>query len=968
VLEIRLLGDPLLAIDGAGVPFRAPEKALSLLGYVALHPGEILRARLAVALWPDVEEDAARSNVRRHLHLLLAALPNGVAWVRGDRRTIAWAGGEHAWIDTIAFDALSASDATLGASADLYRGDLLAGLDDEWIVPLRERYRERHCENLAVLMRRCRARGESEAATEYGTRLRKIDPWREDVVRELMEIRFTLGDRAGALRLYQDLEARLRDELGVEPAPETVQLFAWMRDHGDPAAEPAGALRRRTPALPATSFHGRERDVERVRSLLRAQRFVTLTGPGGVGKTRLAVETAAQLEAEFEDGVQLADMAAVNDPALVAERIAQSLGVRQPPGSSAADTLIAELRDRDLLLIVDNCEHVLTETAQLTQRLVRASPRLRILVTSREALRIADEHVHRVEPLAARAGARAEGDDLLQSPAVQLFIDRAIARDHTLDVTPHLARIAEICERLDGLPLAIELAAANLSGMSIRTLADRIGERLDVSAGPSRVPNRGEASLRAVFDWSYDRLSDGLQRVFVELAVFRGGFTVAAAHAVAGGGAEEWMSLQLVAALAEQSLLAMDDAPAEPRYRMLETTRAFAGERLASSGTAERAQREHAAFFARSAERARISYETLSDGDWLGPLDADRDNFTAALERTLGGAGDARAGATIAAGLADYWLTAGQESTAIRWLAAATHADPACAHARVGLGAVYRRGYRFDDAVAAAQSSLDSLRTSRDSVTLCRALVVAGNSLASSAAPSDAATVARGRAMVLEALEIARAHHHVMRVAEARFALGIIAHYLEDLATALQEFEAAQDIFTSLGKRARWENASLSIALIAYDLGDLDRAAAIADDLTRDGRAFHRVQMAQAYEILGTIAMDRGDLERARSQTELALRLAVDTGLDPIVDARLARIARIDAASGHDAPAARLFGYAKSCEDAGTLRRPPRERVVEQATIERLAKRLGDRYTVLWGEGYRSTRAEAVATVLSRRS
>ena len=386
MLEVRLLGDPLIVNDGVRTAFRAPDKALSLLGYLTLHRGELSRSRVAFDLWPDIPEKAARGNLRRHLYLLQATLPNDAVWLRGGRQTIAWFGGDDSWIDALAFDALSASPETISAAAALYRGELLTGMDDEWINPLRTRYRERQTENLFFLVRRCRAHGQLDAATDYGAQLLRLDPFREDAVRQLMEVRFAAADRAGALRLYVDLKERLADELKTEPSAETRDLASWIEGQSGLLAVAGGSVRRGMPPLPATSFHGRENDIERVRNLLASSRVVTLIGPGGVGKTRLAVEAAARVAAEFEDGARLIDFSGVDDGAVLAEHLLQVLGIYQPPGVTAVVTAMAELREREILLVFDNCEQVLTHAARLVQRLVRDAPRLRTLVTSREPL------------------------------------------------------------------------------------------------------------------------------------------------------------------------------------------------------------------------------------------------------------------------------------------------------------------------------------------------------------------------------------------------------------------------------------------------------------------------------------------------------------------------------------------------------------------------------------------------------
>ncbi|MDB5072709.1 MAG: hypothetical protein JWM87_3820 [Candidatus Eremiobacteraeota bacterium] len=965
VLEIRLLGEPLLSYRGTALPFRAPRRALALLAYLVLHAGELQRDRVAYALWPDVAEDRAKDNLRRHLHLLQAALPDAAVWLRAGRRTVAWNGNGRAWVDALVFDAGGELDDD--SAVELYRDDLLTGFDDEWIVPYRERYRRRCAERLRSLVLRRLEHGDADAATEYGIRLLRFDPFREDDVRRLMEVRATARDRAGAAKLYHDLVRRLRDELGVEPDAETSRAYDDLVARDDPALRavpkpsPRGVI-----ALPATSFYGRERDVEMLGHLLESRRLITLTGPGGVGKTRLATEAAARMEPRFEDAVHVVDLAPVEDGALIAERMVQALGVRQPPGTTAEAALLAELRERDVLLVLDNCEHVLADVAHIAETLVRSTDRVRALVTSRAALRVPEEIVYHVQPLLVSAGSRLGGEDALHGPAVRLFIDRAVARDRSLDLAPHAKTIAGLCAKLDGLPLAIEIAAMNFRGTDLETLAATIGERVDLLGEGWRTASPRQRTLEAVFAWSFQLLDEPLRRLFLRLAVFRGGFTVDAARAVCDRSGADLAMRQLLAALAERSLLSTEEARGETRYRMLETTRAFAAGKLGESGDASAAERAHGTFFAGIAEQARAAYEHASDDVWLPPLYAEVDNFGAALERTLGAGREPQLGAAIAGGLADFWLTCGQESVAARWLEAAAALDPDCVHARVGLAAVYRRGYRFADALATVEPVIPALRESSDTATLCRALVVAGNSIVSSAVPGDRVAAERGRALVLESLRIAEQQRYAARTAEAHFALGLINDYLGDLAAALQEFEASQRLFRSAGKTMRAEHTGLSIAVVSYLVGDLDRAEAIARELTADSQAFNSMQLAHAFELLGTIAFDRGGVAAARAHMERALTLTIGTGQSALVDACLPRIARIQAAGGRPEDAIRLFAYARRCEENGALLRHPRERDAEAQAIVRLRQVHGDSFVRHWDEGYTATRGEMVRLVLGR--
>jgi DNA-binding SARP family transcriptional activator len=404
LLVVRLFGERQLSFADQPLRFGAPVRALSLLAYLLLHrEKELVRDSLAYTLWPDEREPDARANLRRHLYLLQnEVLPRnaGVQWIVTDARTVHWNPKAPLWLDVAEFERLLAEPATAHAAAELYHGDLLAGIEDEWIERRREQYRAQFCELLLRLAHARHARGDVSGGLEYVKILLHYDRWREDGLRLFMELRHQAGDRAGALREYQELARRLKDEIGAEPMPETVRLFQRITGDETPAALSTPGAKAGASNLPSrrTTLHGREQDIASVRTLLQKAQLVTLSGTGGVGKTRLAVAVARCLLDQFH-GVRMVEFAAISDPALVVPTIAAALAVREREGRSLDECTIEALKNTSLLLVLDNCEHLVGAIAEFVDRVMRSTECARIVVTSREPLRVPGERVFRVQPL-----------------------------------------------------------------------------------------------------------------------------------------------------------------------------------------------------------------------------------------------------------------------------------------------------------------------------------------------------------------------------------------------------------------------------------------------------------------------------------------------------------------------------------------------------------------------------------------
>jgi predicted ATPase/class 3 adenylate cyclase len=356
-----------------------------------------------------------------------------------------------------------------------------------------------------------------------------------------------------------------------------------------------------------TRFIGREREMADVKRLLAASHLLTLTGSGGCGKTRLALQVAADLLEEYTDGVWLVELAALTDPALVAQTVVSALGAREEPSRTPAQTLLEYLRPKHLLLVLDNCEHLLAACAQLADTSLRSCPNLRVLASSREGLGVAGEQTYRVPSLSVPDAEHLPSLERLQEfEAVQLFAARAALSQPTFAVTAANARaVVQVCRRLDGIPLAIELAAARVKALPVEKVAERLDDRFRLLTGGSRTALPRQQTLRALIDWSYDLLTETERKLLRRLSVFAGGWTLEAAEAVCSGdGLDEWEVLDLVTTLVDKSLVQYEAGEGEARYRLLETVRQYARDRLLESGEADVARGRQLDWCLALAERA----------------------------------------------------------------------------------------------------------------------------------------------------------------------------------------------------------------------------------------------------------------------------------------------------------------------------------------------------------------------------
>jgi predicted ATPase/DNA-binding SARP family transcriptional activator/Tfp pilus assembly protein PilF len=1033
-LRIRLLGEFQIEYDdGAPLAGLSSARLQSLLAYLLLHRGAPqARAHVAFQIWPDTSEAQAQANLRYFLHQLRRALPDADRYIQADKVTLQWRADAPCTLDVAGFEralAVAGSAESAGPQAleqvlAHYTGDLLPSCYDDWIVPERERLRNLLQEALEQLSLLWEQRGSYTAAISCSQRLLRHDPLREATYRQLMRLHALNGDPVDVSRVYQTCVAVLQRELAVEPSAATrAEYERLVREAANPA--PAAPARRqvaaeRAPAslpVPLTSFIGRERELNQLKPLLQTTRLLTLTGAGGCGKTRLALAAADALLAahSFADGVYWVELAALSDAALVPKAIASALGVAEESGRPLSETLSEAMRPRHVLIVLDNCEHLIETCAQVCRMLLSSAQRVHILATSREALNLAGETTWAVPLLTlpgleARAELQSDLRGVARAESVQLFVERASSALPTFRLTQRNAgAVSNICTRLDGIPLAIELAAGRVKVLSVDQIASRLDDRFMLLSAGHRDALPRHQSLRAAIDWSYQLLSPQERVLLHRLAVFAGGCTLEAAEAVCAYDGQLDV-LNGLALLVDKSLLEQTRADGEPRFRMLETIRDFARARMLESEEAAPLLRAHAQYYRLLALKAEPHLFDAELEVWLTQLDKERDNIRAALEWSKVSAESNPASAAqaleiglhLAALLWRFWELRGYSTEGREWLDALL--------ARSGSLHTYERAYALHTAGNLASSQGDT-RRAKELYQACLSLskelgnkhFIAhmnnnlgniasneGNYDQAAALYSEALThyrevgwewgvslefrqlgmiaraqgqYERARSLYEESLAMYRQAGDKERIGLVLTSLGLLADDLAHYEEATRLFQEALTLYEQIGDQMGMPRARSNLGKMAQRQGDMARAKALYEQsLAQAQGTGDKSSTAVALCGLGDIAMLKGDPEHALRLYRESLSLYRSIGYKRGVLECLEGFAKVNALFHPDEQAVRLLGAGDALRQALRLPIPPSERAAHAESIGRLRASLGEAvFAAAWAEGEGLSLEQAVA-------
>jgi predicted ATPase/class 3 adenylate cyclase len=753
---------------------------------------------------------------------------------------------------------------------------------------------------------------------------------------------------------------------GLHAPMRLYQLVAPGLEQSFPPIQSLSSLSNNIPPQ-LSSFIGRERELAEVRQRLEKTRLLTLIGPGGTGKTRLSLQLATEMVPNFDDGVWFVELAPLADPALVLQSIASVLGVRAQAGMPLMTIVIDYLREKNLLLILDNCEHLIETSAKLADHFLHNAPRIKIIASSREALGLNGETVYRVPSLSLPEQAKASRETVIGSESVQLFVERASAANPKFLLSDENAfPIAQICSRLDGIPLAIELAASRVSAFTPEQIARRLDDRFKLLTGGSRTALPRQQTLRAMIDWSYDILGQVECRFLRRLSVFAGGWVLEAAESICS----DMDVLELLPQLVNKSLVTLDDECEEPRYRLLETIRQYARDKLLESGEAAEMRNRHLGYYIRLTERAEMQLNSFMALNWVNRLEDEYDNLRTAIEWGLDN--DVMGVLRMAGALPNFWFRRGYESEGIQWIhealervkqlpnvegeatrerlaiiakswqsvtfmsfsqgnmPLATTAAATCAEYARQLGdkqllatvltfeaSAKMMSADFKDVDAIMEEVMAVVNESKDPYSIGMAYGILG-ARRMQVGKDDEQT----RAMVAKGLAALEGNKNRFGHTMVRFAMAMAARYNHRFEEARAQFTVLIPIFLDMGDHHRSNMIRSELAHMDRQEGDYEKAkAAYRETILEWKRLGHRAAVAHQLESFAFIANTHGQFERA----------------------------------------ARLFGAAEALREAVNISMTEMERIEYEREVAHLKANMdGNIFASCWAEGRAMTMERAV--------
>jgi len=720
-----------------------------------------------------------------------------------------------------------------------------------------------------------------------------------------------------------------------------------------------------------TSFVGRTKELGEITALLQQTSLLTLTGSGGAGKTRLALQVAAEMTGAFPDGVWLVELTPLVDPALVTQTAAMAIGVREEH-RPLIDTLVDYLRPRAMLLLLDNCEHVLAASAALVQMILQHCPTVRVLATSQEALGIAGETVYGVPSLTMPdLGRLPPVEQLTGFEAIRLFVERAASSRPGFTLTPaNAAAVAQVCARLDGIPLAIELAAARVRVLSVDEIAARLADRFRLLTLGTRTAPARHQTLRAALDWSYDLLTAPERLLLARLSVFAGGWTLAAAEAVcADEDCPEGDVLDVLTRLVDRSLVVVGEVGVDTWYRLLETVRLYAREKLDASGGAEAVRRRHRDWYLQFVESIELELQGPGLEAWLRRLEIEHDNIRAALEWSRTAEPNPEYGLRLSGAMWHFWEVRGYWTEGREWLEDALKRGERLnvpSRARALNGAANLAFFQGDFARASAlgTESLDLSRKLGDKRAIASCLNVLGLEACRLEKYDQAARLGE------ESLALSKEVGDTWGAAGAHLILGLVARGAGDYARAAPLLEQGVAQFRQLGDKWATALGVNDLGLVLREMGEYGRA----QELLQEGHALFR-ELGDRWGIgfslanLGIVAWNRGEYDHAAALFSESLALRKVLGDRRGISTALTGLAVVMVARGRPEPAAVLYGAAEALREALGLPPPPfiREEYDRQVASVRAALDAAV-FDAAWRRGRAMSMEEAIAFARSSES